>query len=106
MPNLAKLYTNATGEDEAGESPVDILDAGLQELKWSWLKSTITQEVFKKLIHQEAEMLNRAVVMATQSQPDTLTILRILANVAVIRGVREEFSNAQTKPQIKPQQVS
>lgn len=100
MSNIAKLYTDLTS-GPAIEPPIkeEILDAGLQQLKLNWIQSTITQEVFKGLIEDEKQLLDKAIGLATSSNPDTLKLIQILVRVDTIRRLRTEFSNQQPTKQ-------
>jgi hypothetical protein len=96
MSNISKAYADSisdpSAKQEEAEKPVD---AGLKELKWNWLNSSITQEVFKSIVEDENKLLDFAINEACKSQPESIKIVQILVRVDTLRKLRKDFSNQQ-----------
>lgn len=105
MSNIAKLYTDLTSGPpiEQPTGPDESLDAGLKQLKWNWVQSTITQEVFKELTNDEKELIDKAIGLATgQNNINVNLIIQLLTRVDTIRRLKVSFSNQQLLEIVKP----
>lgn len=99
MSNIAKIYNDLVSLPVDAETEQESLDVGAKELKWNWLNSTVTQEVFKSIIEDESKLIDYAIAEACKSAPNGTMLIQILVRVDTLRKLRKEFSNQQ--PQTK-----
>lgn len=94
MSNIAKLYNELTSSPEE-VLPEEVLDAGAKELKFNWLNSSITQEVFKSIVEDENQLISYAIEQACKKSPDAMLLVQVLIRVDTLRKLRKDFSNQQ-----------
>lgn len=100
MPNIAKIYTDATKvpKESDTDKPLDVPheeDAAHYQARQNWLRSDITKEYKEALEKEMAELLNLAVTYAvTYPQHKNVDqIIHALVRVDIINKILKSYAS-------------
>lgn len=93
MPNLASLYNElATSGMPPEETPKELSsDPGLDQLRQSWLASTITQEKRKLIEENIYSLLTQSMDMAISPNADPVFIVKLLIKAHTYRTILNTY---------------
>lgn len=104
--NLAKIYADASGKTEVVQRRIDELkmpeqqtkereEAARAQVKFDWLKSTVTQEMLENIGKEITTLINQAIDMSlTYHQTNNhQQIINTLVKVHTLRKVLKDYAN-------------
>lgn len=101
MPNLAKIYDLATGKlSKPVEDPNKPLEAAARtQIKFDWLQSTVTQEMFSSISKEIEDCLAQAEALAVSypTHQNHQQIIQTLVKANSLRKVIEVYATSKPK---------
>lgn len=96
MPNIAKIYSIATGKAVAPEQQPEDKDLAIKtQVRLNWLQSTPTQEMFSSIGKEIEDCLAQAETLAVtySTHQNHQQIIQILVKANTLRKVLESYAS-------------